>query len=410
MNNMAIPVISYHSIGIPKKNWQWNELTCPFEIFETHLKWMKKKGFTTISLQQLYDYMKGKVKLIKNAVVITFDDGYLDNWVFAYPLLKKYGFRGAIYITPEFVDSRKIIRKNLDDVYNGNVKINELETIGYLSWNEIKKMEQDNILDVQSHTMSHTWYPISNKIIDFRHPNDEYIWMTWNENLDKKPFLQIDDEKLVSFGKPVYENDRAIGIRRFYSDEKFDKFMIQYVTERGSKNFFQSNKWRDTLFEVARKYREENRLNERYEMEKEYEERICYELQKSKEIIEEKLNKEVKFVCWPGGAVTKKALQKASEIGYISSPAGKDMINLIEYLNNRYGMDPSRINRITPAFSKGKMKGVRCNIEYQNGLLFILMLYYFQGKKPRALCSRVILTGMSHFYKIIGSINICKHL
>lgn len=409
MNSLGNPVIAYHSIGIPDKHWQCNYLTCPYEIFESQLSWMKKKRFCTISLQQLYDYMKGEINLPKNPIVLTFDDGYLDNWVFAYPLLKKYGFKGTIFINPEFVDPRNITRKNLDDVWNGNIEINELETVGYLSWNEIKRMEKEKIFDVQSHTMSHTWYPKSNKIIDFRYPNDEYVWMTWNENPNKKPFLQIDDEKLINYGRPVYENGRAIGIRRFYPDGEFDKFMIQHVIERGGKDFFQSYNWRDTLFNVAKKYREENLLNERHELDEEYEERIYYELQRSKDIIEDKLDKAVKFVCWPGGAVTNKALQKALEVGYISSPVGKDMIHLIRHLKNRCGENPSRINRTTPVFSWRRIKEFDRRVEYQNGLFFILTLYYFQDKKPRAFLSGVILTGISYFYQIMGYLNLIKY-
>ena len=141
IKNPAVPDIRYHSIGIPSEKWQWSYLTCPYEMFEDHLRWMKKKGFHTISLQHLYDYRKEDVALPKNSIVLTFDDGYLDNWTFAYPLLKKYGFKGTIYINPDFADPRNIIRKNLEDVCRGKAKIAELENMGYLSWKEMKEME-----------------------------------------------------------------------------------------------------------------------------------------------------------------------------------------------------------------------------------------------------------------------------
>ncbi len=57
-------------------------------------------------------------------------------------------------------------------------------------------MEEDGCADIQSHTMSHTWLPRSDRIIDFRHPDDPYTWMTWNQNIEKKPYLQKDDETL----------------------------------------------------------------------------------------------------------------------------------------------------------------------------------------------------------------------
>jgi len=405
IKNPAVPVAMYHSIGIPSEKWQWSYLTCPYETFEGHLRWMKKKGFQTITLQHLYDYMKEGVALFKNSIVLTFDDGYLDNWVFAYPLLKKYGFKGTIYVNPEFTYPRNIVRKNLEDVWKGETRIDKLETIGYLSWKEMKEMEDEEVMDIQTHTMSHTWYPMSNRIIDFRHPRDPYIWMTWNDNPAKKPYLQIDDEELVNYGEPVCEYGRAIGIRRYFLDENLKEFMTNYVKEKGDKDFFSSKNWRDELLEVARKYKEENRLNERYETEEEYEERIYYELQKSKEIIEDKLDKEVKFLCWPGGAVTGKALKMASDIGYVSSTAGRDMEHERNYLRNKYGEDPSRINRTGSVLYWDGIEGFGSKVKYMNGFYLLLLLYNFQNRKIIAPLSRLILATAFIRYKILYFIN-----
>jgi hypothetical protein len=393
--NPAVPVIMYHSIGIPNKNWQWSYLTCPYEIFESHLRWMKKKGFHTISLQHLYDYMKEGAALPMNSIVLTFDDGYVDNWIFAYPLLRKYGFGGAIYINPEFTDPRNITRKNLEDVWRGETKIGELQTTGYLSWKEMKEMEDEGIMDIQSHTMSHTWYPISSKIIDFRHSRDPYIWVTWNDYPAKKPFLQIDDEEIVNYGEPVYEYGMGIGIKRYFPDEVFKEFMIDYVKEKGGEGFFRSKNWRGELHEVAIKYKQENQLHERCETEGEWVERVNYELQKSKKIIENKMKKEVKFLGWPGGAVNDKALKIASDIGYVSSTAGKDMEHERKYLRNKCGENPSRINRTGSVSYWNGIEGFGGKAKYMNGFCFLLLLYNFQERKITAPISRLILAATS---------------
>lgn len=404
MKKNAIPVVMYHSVGILNNRWQWNHLTCPYLIFESQLKWLHKMKFHTISLQQLYDYMRNEVELQRNSIILTFDDGYLDNWVFAYPLLKKYSFHATIYVNPEFVDPRDIVRKNLEDVWKKEIRLNELESIGYLSWKEIQKMEEDETVDIQSHTMSHTWYPISNKIIDFRNPDDSFIWMTWNENPTEKPFLQMDNKKMVKYGQPVYENGRAIGIKRFFPNKNFDKFMINYVTEKGGKDFFKSENWRKELFEVARKYKEKIRLNERYESEDEYKKRIYYELKESKDIIEKKLNKEIKFLCWPGGAVTNMALSTASEIGYLSSTAGRDLDKIRNFLTNKKGEDPSRIKRIGLGLYWNGKNWSDIKIKYKNGFLFLLTIYAYQKRKIVGSLSRILLIGVKQFYRIILSV------
>jgi len=348
--------------------------------------------------------MKNGVKLPRNSIILTFDDGYLDNWVFAFPLLKKYGFTATLYISPEFVDPRVIIRKNLEDVWKKEIKLDELESIGYLSWKEIQKMEKDGIVDIQSHTMSHTWYPISNKIIDFRNPDDSYIWMTWNNNPTEKPLLQIDNKKIVRYGQPVYEHGRAIGTKRFFPDKNLDEFIINYVTERGGKDFFRSENWRKELFELTRNYKEENRLNERYESEEEYKKRIYYELRQSKDILENKLDKAVRFLCWPGGAVTTTALNIASEIGYISSTAGRDLDKIRKFLINKPGENPSRIRRIDSDLYWNRKHGSEIRIKYKNGFLFLLTIYSYQKRKVIAPLSRIFLIGVKQFYRIILSV------
>jgi len=345
VNKNPVPVIMYHSIGIPNKKWQWNYLTLYYKLFEKYLKWMKMMGFHSVFLQQLYTYIAEGTKLPKNPVALTFDDGYVDNWVFAYPLLKKYGFKGTIFVSPEFVDPRNVSRKNLENVHNGEVEVNDLETVGYLSWREMEVMEGEDIIDIQSHTMTHTWYPNNNIIIDFRHLGDSYIWMTWNDNPEKKPYLQIDNKELVKFGEPVYQHGRAIGIRRFFPDENLKICLKDFVKEK-ERNFFRRENWREKLFRIAQGYKRQNRLDERFETEEEYEERIYYELGESKRIIEDKLAKEVKFLVWPGGAVTDKALKIASEVGYISSTySSKEISARYKNLKNN-GEDSFRIRRI----------------------------------------------------------------
>ena len=72
---------------------------------------------------------------------------------------------------------RNIKRK----LYSENVNIEELDDIGFLSWDEIITMDQEDVIYSESHALTHTWYPNTNEIIDFRNPNDSYTWMTWNK-------------------------------------------------------------------------------------------------------------------------------------------------------------------------------------------------------------------------------------
>jgi peptidoglycan/xylan/chitin deacetylase (PgdA/CDA1 family) len=397
----SVPVLMYHSVGIPNDKWQWNYLTTPYDIFEKQLSWLKRKGYQSISLQHLYEYMNEKCNLPKNPIVLTFDDGYLDNWVFAYPLLKKYGFNAIIYISPEFADPRNIIRKNLNDTWANEIPFEQLETQGYLSWAEMKEMEKEGVVDIQSHTMSHTWYPISNTIIDFRHPGDSYIWMSWNKNPDTKYVLQYESLNQESYGLPVYEHGRALGIKRYFNDTTLDEYILRYVQKKDLKIFFNSSDWKGGLFKVVNRFQLDNSLQGREETREEYLQRVNYELSKSKEIIERKLDKTVNFLCWPGGAVTNDALKIAKEVGYLSSTIGKDKHSERNVLRNRYGEDPSRINRISTVLWWDGREEPDSVIKYENGFFLILSLYVYQGKKVSSLISGILLNSWIRCNKML---------
>ena len=391
MYKCPVPVIMYHSVGIPDKKWNFNYLTCPYTVFESQLKWMKNMDIKTIFLDELYQYMSKGIEIPNNSIVITFDDGYCDNWVFAYPLLKKYDMKATIYVNPEFIEFRKE-KLNLDDVWNNNIRIEDLDTLGYLSWEELKIMQEEvGLVDIQSHTMTHTWYPKSDNIIDFRHPNDQYFWMTWNENINEKSNLHIDNSNLVRYGQPIYEYDRSIGIKKYFPDLSLEEHLINYVMDYDLNKFFSHKGWKNELFNFVEEYKKNNSLNGRFETDIEYEERLFYELNESKKIIETNLKKEVKFLCWPGGSVTEKALQIASEVGYISSTVAKDLINERKYLKNIPGEDPSRINRIDAVMYWNLVEGPESKIKYKNGFYLLLSIYYYQQKFILSKISLLIL-------------------
>ena len=66
------------------------------EMFEAQLKLLSANGYTTISLRDLYDYLAVGKALPANPIVLTFDDGYLDNYTNAFPILQKYEHGGHV--------------------------------------------------------------------------------------------------------------------------------------------------------------------------------------------------------------------------------------------------------------------------------------------------------------------------
>src|SRR5690554_3420629 len=110
------------------------------------------------------DYKITRIRLNNKQIVLTFDDGYLDNWVYAYPLLKKYKLKATIFVNPEFVDTSEKVRPTIEDVWKGKKEGGALVSLGFLNWEEIKTLDGSGVMEIQSHSMSHDFYFYSDQI------------------------------------------------------------------------------------------------------------------------------------------------------------------------------------------------------------------------------------------------------
>jgi peptidoglycan/xylan/chitin deacetylase (PgdA/CDA1 family) len=313
---LRVPILMYHSVS-DHQDWLWGHLSCPVKVFEDHVRTLANGGFTAISLQEWYDHLQKGASLPPKPVLLTFDDGYLDNWVYAYPILKRYGFKGTIFVCPEFVDPTETLRPNLDDVQTGRVTGTGLKSIGFLSWREMSVMESDGVMDIQSHALTHTWYYSGEQIIDWHHPGDPYPWLAWNTRPERKYLWMNEDQSLfVPWGTPIYVHERSLKASRYFPDPNLTDLFLEYVDSRGGKLFFQRPDWQDELSSLVQQHHAPNNLHYRSEGTLDYEARVRYELGASKEIISSKVRKSVHFLCWPGGAYTRKAEHIAHEVGY----------------------------------------------------------------------------------------------
>jgi peptidoglycan/xylan/chitin deacetylase (PgdA/CDA1 family) len=109
------------------------------KTFERQIRILSRKGYYSLSLEELYrSFVQGE-SLPKKSVIITFDDGYLDNYELAFPVLKKYGFTATIFIPTDLVDRDN--HNTFKDRY-------------LMSWKEIREMHGNGIF-FASHTATH---------------------------------------------------------------------------------------------------------------------------------------------------------------------------------------------------------------------------------------------------------------
>jgi peptidoglycan/xylan/chitin deacetylase (PgdA/CDA1 family) len=313
----SIPTVMFHSVGNNINSWQKQWLSVSLEHFERFCEYLRRKKFESLFLDEWYD-LQYKAKLTnKNQIVLTFDDGYIDNWVFAYPILKKYGIKATLFINPEFVDPSDRPRPTLEDVWNNKLAIDELKTLGYLNWEELQVMDATDTIDVQCHSMSHNFYFKSDTLIDHYEGQDEYHWLAWLERPDRKPYWIVEDQReIVPYGYPVFEFDRSLGIRRFMPTDRFvSSFLLEYKKLKQER----AVDIKERLVKFAGKYKAEYGSLGRYESDSERYDRYRYEIFESKRVLEKKLNKKVEYLCWPGGGYNDKSVQTSIDAGYKAS-------------------------------------------------------------------------------------------
>jgi len=311
-----IPIIIFHSIA-PRKNKKWYKsyLTLELIYFEDLIRYLSKKKYKFVFLDEYYE-LKTNNKSGK-IICLTFDDGYLDNYVYAYPILKKYGAKGTIFVNPDFVQNNNFIRPTLENVWEGRATIQELSDLGFLSWNEMILMENSGVIDIQSHTLTHTKHFCSDKIIEFHNPNANYLYPISNIYPDKKPYYieNKDFKNLIPYGTPFFEMGSAVTAKRFFINEQFEDECVNILRDINWHKY-SFNICIDKIKPVYECYKNNNNLIVYVESDKEYEIRIKDELSLSKKIIENKLNKKINYCCWPHGDYNIISHKIALESGY----------------------------------------------------------------------------------------------
>jgi len=321
----SIPVIYYHSIA-PRQNTKWFRywLTLELKYFEDQLKYLKHHNYNSLFLSEYFE-IRGNSREKGNYVVLTFDDGYVDNYIYVYPLLKKYGFKGTFFVSPEFVNKKSSMRKTLDDYWHNKASLKEIDNWGFLSWEEMRIMQNNGFIDIQSHTMSHTKYFISDNITGFHYPGSDCLYPIGNLFPERKPYYigDPDFERLLPYGYPFFEEASAVIAKKVQINEEFIQEIIKRLKKWDFSVPYNFEKLMSQVKEIYLKYKKNDSIIIGKESQKEYEQRVEEELKLSKEMIEKELEKPVEYLCWPHGDNNDFSHKKALEVGYKATTVGK---------------------------------------------------------------------------------------
>ena len=159
--NVGVPVLYYHSVDPSEAN----EVIISPEKLREELTFIKDSGYTTLTMSELNDYILNNAPIPEKSIVITFDDGYADNYANAFPILKELDMKATIFVISNFTDN---------DGY-------------YMTSQQIKEMS-DYGIDIQSHTASHAHL---NQLTDEEQLNELKTSKEKLESITEKPVISI---------------------------------------------------------------------------------------------------------------------------------------------------------------------------------------------------------------------------
>lgn len=127
----------YHSIL--KDPSRSNKYTVTPAVLEEDLKYIKDKGYTTVTIAALISYVYDDKPLPEKPIVLTFDDGHYNNYGYLFPLLEKYDMKAVISIVGSYTDK-------FTETDEANLNYS------YLRWKDIKELMDTGRIEFQNHT------------------------------------------------------------------------------------------------------------------------------------------------------------------------------------------------------------------------------------------------------------------
>jgi hypothetical protein len=301
LDNGVFPVFYYHEVDR--------------STFTGHLRFLKENNYNTLVGDELYQSLILKKDWQKKEVVLTFDDGSSNLYSVVYPLLQEFNFRAIAFVVPGWIGR--------DD---------------YITWSQAREMSSSKLVDVQSHSMTHSSIFVSSEIVDFYNPNYFHFAL-------KDLSSGSNGHQTLEYGAPIFNiASRLSDQLRFYPDQRVNSLCVDFVARSGDKEFFNKREWRSMLRNLVADYSDFKKGLGYYESRTEQQEAINYEAEYSRQRIEAQMSgSSVRHFAFPwheAGTLARKTLQK---YGYRTMSIGLTKPYQHKFLNGQ-GLEFARVN------------------------------------------------------------------
>lgn len=320
----SLPVLMHHSISGDS-----TQVSIMTSVFEEQCRMLAERGWAGVSLEEAEDFLINGSPLPEKSFLLTFDDGFLDNYVHAWPIMRKYGHKGVIFAVVDRItqaqrecarqhpEGQGTIRPTLEDVWQGRCAKEDLPGVDnplytnslgnsarrdlFFTWDEARLMEQSKVMSIAAHSARHERVFAGPSYSDFVKPGDQ-----------SRTFCGTVPPAF--WGMPGFAAVPELANRAFLPSPSLVKAITALVPqdEAAAGGFFSSPSRVDTLKALVDGHRS---LGE-YESPKEQSLRFRAIMESCQEVASRELGHKIRSFCWPWGAFCEEARKEGLAAGF----------------------------------------------------------------------------------------------
>ncbi len=132
-----LPILMYH--GICDKGEKSSKFVISKEMLKEDLKYLEENGYKAVTVADAIAYVKGEGELPEKPVMLTFDDGYYNNYCYAFPLLKEFNQKAVISLIGKYTD---LFTEEPD----------ENPAYAHINWEQVQEMMDSGLVEFQNHS------------------------------------------------------------------------------------------------------------------------------------------------------------------------------------------------------------------------------------------------------------------
>jgi hypothetical protein len=301
-----LPVFHFHEVSVQQ--------------LEPQLRYLAENGYRTVNAADIAAYAKRQVRLGPGAVALCFDDAWASLWTVAAPLLRRFGLTGITYAIPARTPDAMGCRPTIEDGPVASGDEDRESGVCFASWPELQALHASGTVDIQCHTETHSMVFCSDDIRGFVTPayaRTPFLNRPQLPTGDGLKFLSPSD-----LGAPLYAaRSRMSEGRRVGVSLALHERCVEFVAERGGREFFKRADWRTEIDRLTRGNRTDTVS---IETTAEHATAIEAELDRGRGELQHRLRtRTVNHVCLPWGVSGPVTLAALKRLGYASAFANR---------------------------------------------------------------------------------------